>query len=237
MIRLNNIKANLDIDLIGLKEIVSIKTGLDIEYIKDIKIAKKSIDARNKTNICFVYSLDITVIGDEEYIYSILAHKDRELLKPETFTLPSPHFSPSLRPIVVGTGPAGMFAGLTLAEMGLNPILIERGKEVSLRQQDIKTFWQTGKLNTNSNVQFGEGGAGTFSDGKLMTGIKKSPFMTKVLHELVSAGAPEEILYLAKPHIGTDKLINVVQNIRKKITNLGGEYRFEQNSSHKSKKI
>ncbi len=226
MIRVNNIKANLDIDLEGLKEIVSMKTGLDPEYIKNIRIAKKSIDARNKTNVCFVYSIDMEVRGDEDYILSILAWKDCELVKNEPFT-PALRLTPKSRPIIVGTGPAGMFAGLALAKMGMKPILLERGKEVSRRQQDIKTFWEKGKLNTNSNVQFGEGGAGTFSDGKLMTGIKKTPFMRKVLQELTEAGAPEEILYLAKPHIGTDKLVTVVANIRKKITSLGGEYRFE----------
>lgn len=227
MIRINNIKANLDIDINGLKEIVSIKTGLDTEYITNIYIAKKSIDARNKTNVCFVYSLDIEVKGDEEYIFSILAWKDCELLNKEIPLTLTPRINSKLRPIVVGTGPAGMFAGLSLAEMGLKPILLERGKSVFERQQDIHKFWQTRQLNTNSNVQFGEGGAGTFSDGKLMTGIKKSPLMRKVLQELASAGAPEEILYLAKPHIGTDKLIKVVENIRKKIISLGGEYRFE----------
>jgi uncharacterized FAD-dependent dehydrogenase len=227
MIRVNNIKANLDIDLAGLKEIVSMKTGLDPEYIKNISIAKKSVDARNKTNVCFVYSLDMEVKGDEAYILSILAWKDCELVTEETPLPLTPRNTSKNRPIIVGTGPAGMFAGLALAEMGLKPILLERGKAVFERQQDIKTFWQTGNLNINSNVQFGEGGAGTFSDGKLMTGIKKTPLMRKVLHELAEAGAPEEILYLAKPHIGTDKLVKVVENIRKKIISLGGEYRFE----------
>lgn len=227
MIRINNIKADLDVDLAGLKEIASIKTGLDPEYIKNITIAKKSIDARNKTNVCFVYSLDMDVRGDEEYILSILAWKDCELIKKEPPLALSPRLISKHRPIVVGTGPAGMFAGLALAQMGLKPILLERGKEVSKRQQDIKKFWQKGVLNTNSNVQFGEGGAGTFSDGKLMTGIKKTPLLRKVLEELAAAGAPEEILYLAKPHIGTDKLVKVVANIRQKIISLGGEYRFE----------
>ena len=227
MIRVNNIKANLDIDINGLKEIVSIKTGLDINNIKNITIAKKSIDARNKTEIFFVYSIDMEVIGDEDYIFSILAWKDCEQIKEQALWQPSTRFSPALRPIIVGTGPAGMFAGLALAEIGLKPILLERGKEVSQRKQDVAKFWKSGQLDTHSNVQFGEGGAGTFSDGKLMTGIKKTPFMRKVLQEFASAGAPEEILYLAKPHIGTDKLVTVVQNIRKKIISLGGEYLFE----------
>ena len=110
-------------------------------------------------------------------------------------------------PLVVGSGPAGMFAGLALAEAGLKPVIIERGKPVDERQKDVSLFWRTGKLKPDSNVQFGEGGAGTFSDGKLMTGIKKDKYSAKVLQELAAAGAPAEILYLAKPHIGTDKLV------------------------------
>lgn len=228
MIRINNIKANLDVDAAGLKEIVSMKTGLESERIKSLKIAKKSVDARNKSNVQFVYALDMEVFGDEDYIASILAWKGIVQIK-ETASLSfAPKtFAGGLRPVVAGTGPAGMFAGLALAEAGLRPILLERGKAVSERRKDVEVFWQTGHLNPESNVQFGEGGAGTFSDGKLMTGIKKDAFTARVLQELAAAGAPEEILYLAKPHIGTDKLAVVVRRIREKIVSLGGEYRFE----------
>ena len=228
MIRINNIKANLDVDAAGLKEIVSMKTGLEPERIKSLKVAKKSVDARNKSNVQFVYALDMEVFGDEDYIASILAWKDIVQIK-ETASLSfAPKtFAGGLRPVVAGTGPAGMFAGLALAEAGLRPILLERGKAVSERRKDVEFFWQTGHLNPESNVQFGEGGAGTFSDGKLMTGIKKDAFTARVLQELAAAGAPEEILYLAKPHIGTDKLAVVVRRIREKIVSLGGEYRFE----------
>ena len=228
MIRINNIKANLDVDAAGLKEIVSMKTGLEPERIKSLKIAKKSVDARNKSNVQFVYALDMEVFGDEDYIASILAWKDIVQIK-ETASLSfAPKtFAGGLRPVVAGTGPAGMFAGLALAEAGLRPILLERGKAVSERRKDVEFFWQTGHLNPESNVQFGEGGAGTFSDGKLMTGIKKDAFTARVLQELAAAGAPEEILYLAKPHIGTDKLAVVLRRIREKIVSLGGEYRFE----------
>ena len=228
MIRVNNIKANLDVDMAGLKEIIAMHTGLAPQNIKTIRIAKKSVDARNKSNVCFVYSFDIEIDGNETEIYDTLIKTDCERLSPEKNSNNfSARLHPRLRPIVVGTGPAGMFAGLALAKLGLAPILLERGKEVSRRKQDVAKFWQSGQLNPNSNVQFGEGGAGTFSDGKLMTGIKKSSFMRQVLEELAAAGAPEEILYLAKPHIGTDKLVKVVENIRHKITALGGEYRFE----------
>lgn len=229
MIRINNIKADLSVDMDGLKEIVSMKTGLDPEYIRRIAIAKKSVDARNKSHVHFVYSVDMEVNGDEDYIATILDdEKDVELIKEKPMLKIMLRPAPVKRPIVVGTGPAGMFAGLALAEAGQKPILIERGKAVTGRQADVAAFWQNGKLNQQSNVQFGEGGAGTFSDGKLMTGIKKDIFTAKVLAELVAAGAPEEILYQAKPHIGTDKLVNVVQNIRRKIESLGGEYRFEE---------
>lgn len=229
MIRINNIKANPGVDFDGLREIVSMKTGLEPERIKSLRIAKKSIDARNKSNVQFVYSFDMEVFGDEDYIAGILAWKDVLLLK----EVPAAAFNNiesdncGLRPVIVGTGPAGMFAGLALAEAGRRPILLERGKAVAERKQDVEIFWQTGHLKPNSNVQFGEGGAGTFSDGKLMTGIKKDAFTTKVLQELVEAGAPEEILYLGKPHIGTDNLTVVVRKIREKIIALGGEYRFE----------
>jgi hypothetical protein len=228
MIRINNIKANLDVDAAGLKEIVSMKTGLEPERIKSLKIAKKSVDARNKSNVQFVYALDMEVFGDEDYIASILAWKDIVQIK-ETASLSfaTKPLAGGLRPVVAGTGPAGMFAGLALAEAGLRPILLERGKAVSERRKDVEAFWQTGHLKPESNVQFGEGGAGTFSDGKLMTGIKKDDFTARVLQELAAAGAPEEILYLAKPHIGTDKLAVVVRRIREKIISLGGEYRFE----------
>ena len=176
----------------------------------------------------FVYSLDMEVWGDEDYIASILAWKQVELIKEKPQLAIARRPESKLRPVVIGSGPAGMFAVLALAEAGQRPIVIERGKPVNERQEDVRSFWAKGMLNPNSNVQFGEGGAGTFSDGKLMTGIKKDKFTAKVLHELAAAGAPEEILYLAKPHIGTDKLVTVVQNIRRKITDLGGEYRFEE---------
>lgn len=246
MIRVNNIKADLKAGMDELKEIVSIKTGLSPEYITSLKIAKKSIDARNKTNVHFVYALDMEVDGDEDYIATILAWKEIEQIKPDIKEKAKKlSYNSVFRPIVVGTGPAGMFAGLALAEAGLKPILLERGKEVSERKKDVALFWAKGTLNPNSNVQFGEGGAGTFSDGKLMTGIKKDQLMQKFLDELVEAGAPEEILYLAKPHIGTDKLTIVVKNIRNKIEALGGEYRFKnkledlviENSALKAVKI
>ena len=228
MIRINNIKANLDVDAAGLKEIVSMKTGLEPERIKSLKIAKKSVDARNKSNVQFVYALDMEVFGDEDYIVSILAWKDIVQIK-ETASLSfAPKtFAGGLRPVVAGTGPAGMFAGLALAEAGLRPILLERGKAVSERRKDVEFFWQTGHLNPESNVQFGEGGAGTFSDGKLNT-LVKDPYGRnhEVLKRFVAAGAPEEIIYQQKPHLGTDVLVGIVEKMRHEIEEMGGKFCF-----------
>lgn len=130
------------------------------------------------------------------------------------------------RPVIVGSGPSGLFAALILAQMGYAPIVLERGKNVDDRTKDVQTFWKESKLLPDSNVQFGEGGAGTFSDGKLTTQIR-DPRCRKVLEEFVEAGAPQEIIYKSKPHVGTDILKVVVKNIREKIIELGGEVRFE----------
>lgn len=219
MYRINNLQAPLEANVDDLKELTAQKLQKPVNQIYDFTIAKKSVDARQKNNVHFVYSVDCYA----EKINS--DNKDIEILQPAeklTFTIKDT----GVRPVVIGSGPAGMFAGIALAEAGLKPIIIERGSEVDTRQQEVDTFWKIGKLNPESNVQFGEGGAGTFSDGKLMSGIRKDKFTAKVMQELYTAGAPQEILYLAKPHIGTDNLRIVVRNIRKKILELGGEYRF-----------
>lgn len=221
MLRINNIKMPLNANVEDLRRKVAEMLGCAATDLGKFRIAKKSVDARNKQNIHFVYSVDC------EPTVVVASAKDIETLLPEEnllFKLPDD----GVRPVVVGSGPAGMFAGIALAEAGLRPIIIERGADVDARQKMVETFWKLGKLDTETNVQFGEGGAGTFSDGKLMSGIKKDKFTAKVMQELYAAGAPEEILYLAKPHIGTDKLRVVVRNIRRKIEALGGEYRFNQ---------
>ena len=211
--RVNDIKIGLDVKKEDYIKIAAKATNKKLSDIAECKLLRKSVDARNKNNVHFICSFELSEKGK-------MPEKAPELMIPQIT-------KKFLRPIVVGSGPAGMFAGLILAEAGMKPIILERGKPVSERQKDVEIFWKLGKLNKNSNVQFGEGGAGTFSDGKLMSGIKKDIYTEKVLKEFVEAGAPEEILYLAKPHIGTDNLAIVVQNIRKKIENLGGEYRFE----------
>ena len=197
--------------------------------IKEYKIVKESIDARDKGDIKFVYTVDfdvdqrqgarkITLKPDPKKNLSIAP--DMSYKAPEHGVRELKH-----RPVIAGFGPCGIFCALILAQQGYRPIVLERGKCVSERAEDVQNFWNGGALNTESNVQFGEGGAGTFSDGKLTTGIK-DPRIHKVLSEFVSAGAPEEILYKNKPHIGTDLLRDVVANIREEIIRLGGEIRF-----------
>ena len=229
MIRISNIKFRpkaVPDSTEVLKAYVAALTGFtDIAYFR---IAKRSVDARKKENLAVVYVCDVALNGDESRAVETCPYKDIALLAPAE-RCPEIPWRPgkALRPVIIGTGPAGLMAGLALAQAGANPILIERGKTVSKRRKDVNRFWKVGELNENSNVQFGEGGAGTFSDGKLTTGIKKDCWTQKVLEEFVAAGAPEEIMYLAKPHIGTDNLSYMVGNLRRKILNLGGEYRFE----------
>ncbi len=226
MIRINEIKLSLDEDENLLKAKASKILKINSKYITGLTIFKKSVDARKKDDVHFSYSVDVEISLDENQIVSKCKSKKVSLVKPYKYEMPSCERKSDFRPIIVGFGPAGMLAGLILAEAGLRPIILERGKGIDERQRDVNEFWTKAKLDEDSNVQFGEGGAGTFSDGKLTTGIK-SPFIRKVLEELYEAGAPEEILYSSKPHIGTDRLAVVVKNIRKKIERLGGEVRLE----------
>lgn len=225
MIRVSDIKAPLHLTLDELRRLVEKTTG--IGNIRAFKISKRSIDARNKKNIHFLYSFTFEIDGDEEKAVRSSSYQKLSIEKNEKYFISMWRGEKALRPVVVGSGPAGMMAALALAEAGACPIVIERGRPVPERQKDVERFWAGGSLDVNSNVQFGEGGAGTFSDGKLTTGIKKDASIGKVLKEFVEAGAPEEIAYVAKPHIGTDRLAFIVQKIRKKIISMGGEYRFE----------
>ena len=220
MIRVNNIKISIEATSDRMVNKAATLLNVRPEEIKKYTIAKKAIDARNKNDICFVYSLDIEIDNEDRFI----GNKNVSAIKETAYTTPRIS-GRDLRPVVIGAGPGGLFAALILSEAGLNPIIIERGRPVEERKEDVLNFWKTGRLNTASNVQFGEGGAGAFSDGKLTTGIKDFR-IGKVIAEFAECGAPEEIKYSAKPHIGTDKLFNVLINLRKKITDLGGEYRF-----------
>lgn len=231
-IRINNISLKMDENKDLLIKKVSKKLKINEKEIKSFKILKESLDARRKNDIKFVYCIEIEH-KDEERLVNKLKDKDIRMEKSSyDGEIVFGEKELKTRPVVVGFGPAGIFSALMLAQKGYKPIVIERGEDVDKRTETVDKFWKTGILNTDSNVQFGEGGAGTFSDGKLTTRIKDAR-CDYVLRELVRAGAPEEITYLAKPHVGTDLLKCVVKNIREEIKALGGEVLF----SHKLENI
>jgi uncharacterized FAD-dependent dehydrogenase len=208
----------------GLKAAAAGLLGISEASINSLAILKRSVDARHKGDVCFVYTAVLSV-DDEAGILKAKSTIASPYLPQEAYAFPYSDIKTAHRPVVVGAGPAGLFAALCLAEAGLKPVLIERGKPVESRMADVELFWKTGVLDVRSNVQFGEGGAGTFSDGKLTTGINDAriPF---VLGRFVDYGAPEDIQYLAKPHIGTDRLRGVVVTMRRELLKLGCDIRF-----------
>ena len=193
--------------------------------IRKVKIVRRSIDARKKPDVKYNYTIDVTVSGNEEKILRNSRCKKASIAPWTSYKVRPLKTVPEKRPVIIGFGPAGMFAALVLAMAGARPIVLERGEDAESRHEKVQRFWQTGQLDPRSNVQFGEGGAGTFSDGKLNTGVN-NPRIPWVLDQFVLAGAAEDILYDAKPHVGTDVLLHVVQHIRNKIISLGGEVRF-----------
>ena len=229
MIRITDLILPFDHDEKDLRLAVLKTLDIDANKLNSLIISRSSLDARKKHAIRRVYTLQVETADEKQLLEK--HEKNRKISRaPET-----KYINPILvrkmngnRPLVVGTGPAGLFAGLILAEAGYSPLLIDRGKQVRERTRDTNIFWKTRELNSESNVQFGEGGAGTFSDGKLQTRVKdKLQRDKKVLQELVLAGAPEEILYKNKPHLGTAKLTKIVENLRAKIIELGGEYQLD----------
>ncbi len=234
MLRIHEIKKNLGEDTGVIPGRIIKKLGLKGLNITEYQLVKESVDARNKAEIKLVYSVDfVPALKDHrtEDLEDRLLRKCRGVKLERT---PDMKYHPIAsgceklmnRPIIAGFGPCGMFAGLILAEMGYRPIILERGRRIEERIKDVDSFWKNGILDNESNVQFGEGGAGLFSDGKLTTQIR-DPRVRKVLEEFVQAGGPPELLYKQKPHIGTDVLRRVVLNVREKIIENGGEIRFQ----------
>lgn len=227
MIRIRQINVAIDEDENELITKCAKKLKTNKENIEEYKIVKKSIDARDKQNIVFCYEVDIKAKNEDEILRK---NKSKDIFEASNtqyeFKITGKQKMKN-RPVIVGSGPAGLFCGYMLASYGYKPIIIERGEQIEKRVKTVETFWKEGNLNKESNVQFGEGGAGTFSDGKLNTLVKdKMGRNKKVLEMFVEAGAPNEILYLNKPHIGTDLLRNVIINLRNKIIDMGGDIRY-----------
>ncbi len=229
MLRITEIKLPITHADDALRPAILKRLGLTDAELIGFSIYKRSTDARKKDAILFIYTVDVEVVNETAVL---------KRLKGDRHITPSPDMEYRLvghapanlrqRPIVIGTGPCGMFAALMLAQMGFKPVVLERGKPVRERTQDTWGLWRKHKLNPESNVQFGEGGAGTFSDGKLYSQVKDPRHLgRKVMQEFVKAGAPEEILYVGRPHIGTFRLVGVVEKIREEIIALGGEIRFQ----------
>ena len=224
MLRIQNISLPLDGSQGQLKKKAARILGVKPEVITGLSLARQSIDARKKSDVHYVCTVDVTV-ADEGRVMARCRDRNVSLHQSAPYVFPTVRRTSSLPPVVVGMGPAGLFAALFLARNGLAPIVLERGRPVEERTADVERFWTTGVLNPSSNVQFGEGGAGTFSDGKLTTGTH-DPRISTVFRTLVDAGAPEDILYQHKPHIGTDVLRDVVKNIRQELIRLGCDVRF-----------
>ncbi|CDT58724.1 MULTISPECIES: NAD(P)/FAD-dependent oxidoreductase [Vibrio] len=228
MIRLTEIKLPLDHEEPAIQDAIEAKLGINSDQVLSFNIFKRGYDARKKSKILLIYTLDVLVENEAELLEQFISDPHVKVTPDMEYKFVAKAVeNQTERPVVIGFGPCGLFAGLVLAQMGFNPIIVERGKEVRERTKDTFGFWRKRTLNTESNVQFGEGGAGTFSDGKLYSQVKDPKhYGRKVIEEFVAAGAPEEILYVSKPHIGTFKLVTMIEKMRASIIELGGEIRF-----------
>ena len=235
MLKVNQIKLPLNHSRGQLKEAIVHKLRIRSDELTDYQILKQSIDARKSQKgghageVLYQYSVAVTLANEKHYLKKNHANKDILPYTPVIYQMPLPAASrPEKPPVIIGSGPAGLFCGLMLARQGYCPIILERGSEVHTRMKKVNDFWAGGKLDKECNVQFGEGGAGTFSDGKLNT-LVKDPFgrQRKVMETFVEAGAPEDILYVQKPHVGTDLLVGIVEKLRNEIIALGGQVRFD----------
>ncbi|PHY20175.1 NAD(P)/FAD-dependent oxidoreductase [Caulobacter sp. BP25] len=230
MLRISELKLPLGHPPEAMAPAIVARLGIEADDLVSFAVARRAHDARRKSAILMVYSVDV-VLRDEASVLRRFESDHQVRVTPDTdyrFVAKASEGFEGPRPVVIGAGPCGLFAGLILAQMGLKPIIVDRGKVVRERTKDTWGLWRRGELNPESNVQFGEGGAGTFSDGKLYSQIKDPRFLgRKVLEEFVKAGAPEEILTEAHPHIGTFRLVHMVENMRALIESLGGEYRWQ----------
>ncbi|MDR1310443.1 MAG: hypothetical protein LBK01_00995, partial [Burkholderiaceae bacterium] len=228
MLRLTEIRLPIHHSEEDLRRAILNRLAISPDDLLEYVLFRRNHDARKKRDIDFVYTVDVSVRNEQALLEKLPPHRHIKPAPDMRYRFVAHAHGTPPRPVIAGCGPCGLFAALILAQSGFKPIILERGKMVRERARDTFTFWRQGDLDPESNVQFGEGGAGTFSDGKLHTQIKDpGHYGRKVLTELVSAGAPPEILYLGKPHVGTFRLVKVVEQLRQTIQSLGGEFRFQ----------